>query len=321
MDNKLFVSASPHIVKTDSVRRIMWQVNLALLPAAAASIFIFGPRAAWVMLTGIVSALATEALILKGRGQKVVISDGSAFMTGLLLAFNLPAHAPLWMVAIGGIFSIAIAKQAFGGIGCNIFNPALAGRAFLMAAWPQHMTSFTKPFVYDAVTQATPLMLLKEDKAQGIVDMGLNYWDLFVGNRGGSLGEVCILLLLVGAAFLFLRGLITWHTPVTYIATVAVMARLFGSPAGLGQGDVLLHILSGGLILGAFFMATDYVTSPITRKGQIVFGVGCGLLTSVIRIWGGYPEGVCYAILIMNSGVPLIDRFVKPRVYGTGRST
>ncbi len=320
MENKLFVSVSPHIVKTDSIRRIMWQVNLALLPAAAAGVYIFGPRAAWVILTSILSAVATEALILKGRGRALAVSDGSAFMTGLLLAFNLPAHAPLWMVAIGAIFSIAIAKQAFGGIGHNIFNPALAGRAFLMAAWPQHMTSFTKPMVYDAVTQATPLMLLKEGKAHGILDIGLSYWDLFVGNKGGSLGEVCVLLLLVGAAFLFLRGLITWHIPISYIATTAIMVKLFGSPSGLGQGDVLLHILSGGLILGAFFMATDYVTSPITRKGRIIFGVGCGLLTSVIRIWGGYPEGVCYAILIMNSGVPLIDRFVKRPVYGTGRS-
>jgi electron transport complex protein RnfD len=260
--------------------------------------------------------VGTEAFIQKARGLKVTVSDGSALMTGLLVAYNLPAHCPLWVAVAGSIFAIAIAKQAFGGLGRNIFNPALAGRAFLMAAWPKYMTTFTKPFVYDAVTQATPLSLIKEGKASGIADLGISYWDLFIGNRGGSLGEVCILALVLGAAYLLCKGIISWHTPVSFIATVAVFMWAFGSPEGFFGGDALLQVLSGGLILGAFFMATDYVTSPVTKKGQVIFGICCGLLTGVIRRWGGYPEGVCYSILIMNAAAPLVDRFVQKRRYG-----
>ncbi|MFA5039661.1 MAG: RnfABCDGE type electron transport complex subunit D [Candidatus Omnitrophota bacterium] len=316
MADKLVVSTSPHFQKPGSTAGIMWTVNVALLPAGVAGVVIFGFSSFWLMATAIAFAVVCEALIQKGRGQKVTISDGSAFMTGLLLAFNLPPHCPLWVAAVGSIFAIAIAKQAFGGLGRNIFNPALAARAFLMAAWPQHLTVFTKPFVYDAVTSATPLHLLKEGKAADLADMGLEYWDLLVGNRGGSLGEVCVLVLVLGGLYLLWKGVISWHTPGSFVGTVALLTWVFGSRQGFFQGDWLFHILSGGLALGAIYMATDYVTSPITKKGQMVFGAGCGVLTVVIRLWGGYPEGVCYAILFMNGLVPLIDRFMKPRRYG-----
>ena len=237
--------------------------------------------------------------------------DGSAFLTGLLLAYNLPAHVPFWLPIVGSFFAIAIGKQVFGGLGQNIFNPALVGRVFLMASWPKYMTTFTKPLNYDALTCATPLALIKEGKALETI----SYLDLFLGKRGGCIGEVCILALLVGALFLIYKGYICWHIPLTYLATVGVFTYIFGQ-GGLFSGDWLFHILSGGLILGAFFMATDYVTSPLTRKGQIIFGIGCGLITVVIRLWGGYPEGVSYAILMMNGATPIIDRFTKNRIYG-----
>lgn len=305
--------------KNESITGIMWRVNLALIPAGLVALFIFGPSALWVVASSVLAAVGTEALIQKTRGQRVTVYDGSAFMTGLLLAYNLPAHCPVWVAAAGSIFAIAIAKQAFGGLGRNIFNPALAGRAFLMAAWPKYMTTFTKPFIYDAVTQATPLSLIKEGKASGVVDLGLSYWDLLIGNRGGALGEVCILALLLGGVYLLYKGIISWHIPVSYVVTVAVFMWAFGSPDGFGRGDALFQVLSGGLVLGAFFMATDYVTSPVTKKGQVIFGVCCGLLTGIIRRWGGYPEGVCYSILIMNAAAPLIDRFVQKRRYGATR--
>jgi len=319
MADKYFVSAAPHFRKDESVGKIMGTVNAALAPAALISVYIFGWCSLGVLLVAILSAVITEALIQRCRRQPVTVSDGSAFMTGMLLAFNLPANAPLWLPAVGGVFAIAIGKQAFGGLGRNIFNPALAGRAFLMAAWPQRMTAFMRPFSVDAVTQATPLMLLKEGKASGLADMGLDYFDLFMGFRGGSLGEVCGLALVLGGVYLLWRRIISWHTPVSFILAAGAFGWIFGSPDGFFKGDFLFQILSGGLLLGAIFMATDYVTSPITNKGQLVFGTCCGLLTGVIRRWGGYPEGVCYAILIMNAAVPLIDRFVKPRRYGVTR--
>lgn len=317
MADKYLVSAAPHFYKKDeSVARIMWTVNVALVPVAVMSVAIFRWCALGVMLTAVLSAVVTEAVIQRGRGQRVTVWDGSAFMTGLLLAFNLPAHVPLWLPVVGSVFAIAIGKQVFGGLGRNIFNPALAGRAFLMAAWPQHMTTFTRPFAVDAVTQATPLALLKEGKAFGLADMGLDYFDLLLGFRGGALGEVCALALVLGGVYLLLRRIISWHIPVTFILTAGAFGWVFGSPHGFFKGDFLFQILSGGLLLGAIYMATDYVTSPITKKGQFIFGVCCGLLTGVIRRWGGYPEGVCYSILFMNAAVPLIDRFVQPRRYG-----
>ena len=312
MKDKLIVSVSPHLHKDESVSKIMWMVIISLLPAGAAGVFIFGLTALWVIILGVVSALVTEAILQVLSKRKVTILDGSAVITGLLLAYNLPPKVPFWLPIMGAFFSIAIGKQIFGGLGQNIFNPALVGRVFLMASWPKYMTTFTRPLNYDAVTSATPLALLKE----GRVLENISYLDLFLGKRGGCIGEVCILALLLGALFLFIKGYISWHIPLPYILTVGVFTYIFGQK-GLFSGDWLFHILSGGLILGAFFMATDYVTSPLTRKGQVIFGIGCGVITAVIRLWGGYPEGVSYAILMMNAATPIIDRYTKNRVYGS----
>lgn len=311
MENKLFVSSSPHLHTKESVAKIMWLVAASLAPAGIAGIFIFGIRALWVIILAVLSAVATEGILQKLTKNKVRVGDGSAFLTGLLLAYNLPPAVPFWLPVVGSFFAVSIAKFVFGGLGKNIFNPALAGRAFLMASWPKQMATFTSPFNYDALTSATPLAMLKEGK---FIEK-ISYLDLFLGKHGGCIGEVCILALVIGAAFLLLRKYISWHIPVSYIVTTGLFTYVFG-PAGLFTGNWLFHILSGGLILGAFFMATDYVTSPLAAKGQLIFGIGCGLLTAIIRLWGGYPEGVCYAILMMNALVPLIDRYVRPRIYG-----
>jgi electron transport complex protein RnfD len=320
MNNKLLLSISPHIHKGESTPKIMWLVFLSLLPSGIAGVFIFGPRALWIITACIVTAVLTEAIILLLRHKRITILDGSAALTGLLLAYNLPSSLPVWMACAGSFFAIAVAKQAFGGLGRNIFNPALAGRAFLLIAWPKYMVNFSKPFIYpDSLTCATPLALLKEGKAENIYQMGLNYLDLFLGNRPGCIGEVCIAFLLLGAIFLFWRRVISWHIPLSFIFTLGLLTWLWGG-SQVAQADVLFSILSGGIILGAFFMATDYVTSPLTRKGQLIFGLGCGLLTFVIRKWGGYPEGVSFAILMMNATVPLLDRVCRPRIYGYERS-
>jgi electron transport complex protein RnfD len=290
----------------------MWTVVLSIIPAGVAGVIIFGLDALWVTLVAILAAVLAEAVFEIWTKKKVTVMDGSAVITGILLAYNLPSNVPLWLPIIGAVFSIAIGKQVFGGLGQNIFNPALVGRVFLMASWPKYMTTFVKPLSYDAITSATPLAALKEGK----ILEHISYLDLFLGNRGGCLGEVCILALLIGAAILLYKGYISWHIPATYILTTAVFVYIFGAKQ-LFHGDWLFHILSGGLILGAFFMATDYVATPLTVKGQVIFGVGCGLLTGIIRIWGGYPEGVSYAILMMNAATPFIDRYTKNRIYGT----
>jgi len=315
MNRNLVVSISPHVRSPESVSRIMWFVALSLIPAGIAGVFIFGIRALGVIVLGIISAVATEVIIQRMFKREITVYDGSAVLTGLLLAYNLPPHVPFWIPVIGSFFAIAIGKQVFGGLGQNIFNPALVGRVFLMASWPKYMTTFTAPFNCDAVTQATPLMRLKEGEA--LIETG--YLDLFLGNRGGCIGEVCIIALILGAFFLLIRGYISWHIPFSYIGTTAVCTWIFGSK-NLFSGDWLFHVLSGGLILGAFFMATDYVTSPLTAKGKIIFGVGCGLLTAVMRLWGGYPEGVSYAILMMNAATPFIDRYARSRIYGTKKT-
>lgn len=311
-ENKLIVCVSPHLHKKESVSKIMWMVVLSLIPAGAVGVFMFGLTALWVIILGVVSALITEGILQILTRRKVTILDGSAFLTGLLLAYNLPPKVPFWLPIVGSFFAIAIGKQVFGGLGQNIFNPALVGRVFLMASWPKYMTSFVRPQNFDAITSATPLALIKESK----VLENISYLDLFLGKRGGCIGEVCILALLLGALFLFIKGYISWHIPLPYMITVGLFIYVFG-PRGIFSGDWLFHILSGGLILGAFFMATDYVTSPLTRKGQLIFAVGCGMLTAIIRIWGGYPEGVSYAILMMNAATPIIDRYTKNRIYGT----
>jgi electron transport complex protein RnfD len=310
--NKLIVSNSPHLHNDESVKKIMWGVVASLIPAGAAGVFIFGINALWVITLGVISAVITEGVLQLLTKRKVTVLDGSAVLTGLLLAYNLPPSVPFWLPIVGSFFAIAIGKQVFGGLGQNIFNPALVGRVFIMASWPKYMTSFIRPMQSDAVTSATPLALLKEGK----ILENISYLDLFLGKRGGCIGEVCILALVLGALFLLIKGYISWHIPIPYILTVGFFTYIFG-PKGFFSGDWLFHILAGGVVLGAFFMATDYVTSPLTRKGQIIFGLGCGLLTSIIRLWGGYPEGVSYAILMMNAATPIIDRYTKNKIYGS----
>ncbi len=315
MENKLLLSSSPHATKKESIAAIMCLVFLSLVPSGVAGVFVFGPKALWLIIACVMSAVITEAVILFLRGERITVSDGSAALTGLLLAYNLPSTLPIWMACVGSFFAIAIVKQAFGGLGRNIFNPALAARAFLLLAWPKYMISFSKPFAYDAITSATPLNLIKEGKVSGIHEMGLSYLDLLFGSRGGCIGEVGIIFLLIGALFLLWRKIISWHIPASFILSVALLTWAWGGTRP-GEADVLFFLLSGGLVLGAFFMATDYVTSPLTRKGQLIFGFGCGLFTFMIRKWGGYPEGVSFAILLMNALVPLIDRFCRGRIYG-----
>lgn len=331
-EHELVVSISPHIRSEETTARIMWTVNLSLLPAFIMALYFFGPRALFVTALCIVSAVLSEYLFQKALKKKVTISDGSAFLTGLLLGMNLPAS--LWsfnpftihVPVIGSIVAIVITKQLFGGLGYNIFNPALIGRAFVLISWPRALTTWSEPtaaFVaLDAKTTATPLGILKEEGIGKLIEVfgdKINiYSQLLIGHRAGSLGETSIIALLIGAAFLLYRGYITWHIPVSFLGTAALIAWVFGGKGtGLFTGDPILHLLSGGLILGAFFMATDYVTCPSVRKGQIIFGIGCGAITMLIRLKGGYPEGVMFAILLMNCFTPLIDRNVKSRVFGT----
>lgn len=306
----LIVSSSPHQRAAVSTPVIMSDVILALMPAALAGVWFFGLRALAMMVVCVAAAVVTEAGLERLMRKPVTIGDYSAAVAGLLLALVLPPDLPLWMGAIGAAFAMAIAKLIFGGLGQNIFNPALIGRAVLLASWPVFMTRwrwpiFQAPWIpdFDAVSSATPLALWK------LSGIKTPYLNLFLGNVAGSIGETSALAILVGAAYLLWRGHISWRIPVSFIGTVAVLAAVFGQ-------DPLFHVLAGGLLLGAFFMATDYVTSPVTPKGQIVFGVGCGVLTVFIRLYGGYPEGVCYAILIMNAATALIDRYTAPRKFG-----
>jgi len=312
--NKLTVSSSPHIKSNQTTKNIMWTVVWSLVPAGIAGIYIFGISSLKVMILCILSCVFTEALFLKFRNRdpKTVL-DGSAILTGLLLAYNLPPQIPLWIPVIGGVVSIVLGKQIFGGLGQNIFNPALVGRAFLQISWPVYMTTWKSPRWWpDAVSSATPLA--KE------VNVHFSYMDLFLGNRAGSLGEVCVIALIIGALFLLITKIISLHIPLSFIGTVGVITWVFGKD-GFFKGDFIFNIMAGGLTLGAFFMATDYVISPLTKKGKIVFGIGCGVLTAIIRLRGSYPEGVCYAILFMNAAVPIIDRFTKTKKYGLTTST
>lgn len=308
MENRLFVSSSPHIRSSETTQRIMRDVTIALLPAAAYGVYNFGLRALVVLVLSVVSAIAAEAMCQKIRKQALTINDYSAIVTGLLLGMNLPSEVPYWIPVVGSFFAIAIVKQAFGGLGHNFINPALAARAMLVASWPVQMTTWT-PVTPDAVSSATALGIIKEG-----LDVPLpSLFDLFIGRMGGCIGETSALLLLVGAAYLLYRGVISIKIPGIYIGTFTLLTLLI---TGFDVQLTLIHILSGGLILGAFFMATDYASSPITPKGQIIYAVGMGLLTVVIRFYGGYPEGVSYSILLMNVAAPLIDKYTKPRVFG-----
>jgi len=307
MSDRMFtVSSSPHIRSNDTVQGIMRDVVIALLPATIAGIYFFKMQGLLVILASVLSCVGAEALWQKLTHRKVTIFDLSAVITGLLLAFNLPAHVPLWLPVVGGFIAIIVVKQFFGGLGQNIVNPALAARAVLLASWPVHMTNWT----VDGVSSATPLGVLKEG---GTAVAGL--MDVFIGNTGGCIGETSAIALLIGGAYLLYRRIISWHIPVSYIGTVFVLTTVIGRN-GFMTGDGLFEILAGGLMIGAFFMATDYTTSPMSKKGHLVFGIGCGVLTALIRIFGGYSEGVSYSILIMNLFVPLIDRYTAPKVFG-----
>lgn len=319
MSEPLEVSIGPHIKDKVSTKRIMWAVTFSLLPAGGAGIFIFGMNSLFVIISSVAAAVITEALTLAVRKKDIgAVWDGSAVLTGLLLAYNLPPQSPLWMPVAGSFFAIAIGKQVFGGLGHNIFNPALAGRAFLMISWPLYMTTWQLPrWRTDAVTGATPLALYKQGEA--LIMKGSSYWDLFIGNRGGCIGEVCVIALLAGAAYLLIKKYISWHIPITFLATVALMSWAFNGRAGLFTGDALFFTLAGGLVLGAFFMATDYVTSPLSSRGKLIFGAACGVLTFLIRKFAGYPEGVSYSILIMNAATPIIDRYTFPKWFGWRR--
>jgi electron transport complex protein RnfD len=325
-EKPLIVSVSPHVKSDETTSRIMWTVSLSLLPAMIMSVYFFGPRALFVTALCIMSAVLSEYLFQKGLKRSININDGSAFLTGLLLGMNLPPALPFYIPIVGSVVAIVITKQLFGGLGFNIFNPALIGRAFVLISWPRAMTTWSEPtaaFVaLDAKTTATPLGILKEEGIGKLLEVfgdKINlYTQLLIGHRGGCIGETSIIALLIGAAFLFYKGYITWHIPISFLGTAAILAWVFGGKGtGLFTGDPIMHLLSGGLVLGAFFMATDYVTSPSLRKGQIIFGVGCGAMTMLIRLKGGYPEGVMFAILLMNCFAPLIDRSLKAKPFGT----
>ncbi|MGN8831920.1 RnfABCDGE type electron transport complex subunit D [Selenomonas montiformis] len=319
------ISSSPHIRDSETIPHIMWQVNLALLPAAVFAVWWFGVPALVNMLTGVVFAVGSEFLWQKAMGKPVTALDGSACITGLLLAMSMSPLLPPYMVAIGSVIAIVVAKQSMGGLGFNIFNPAHIGRAALMVSWPVAMTTWTKmqdaAAGVDAMTSATPLNILKMQGYDALVNtfggQADMYLHMFLGTRNGSLGETSTLLLLLGGLYLIWRGYVNWVVPAVMILTVGVLTWIFG-PAGLFTGDPVFHMMAGGLILGAFFMATDMVTIPMTVKGQILFAAGAGAITVLIRLVGGYPEGVCYSLLLMNAVTPLIDRFIRPEIFGTG---
>lgn len=308
---KLILSGSPHVRSNNTTKRVMSDVLIALVPALIAGVYFFGAGALGTVALSIASAVGCEALIQYVSKRAITINDLSAVVTGLLLALNLPPDAPWYLPVCGSAFAIIIAKQLFGGLGHNFINPALAGRAFLMISWPVAMTSFILPHAGpDAVATATPLAQMA---VEGMTPPGL--MDMFIGNINGCIGETSVLALLIGAGWLFARKVISARIPVSYIGTVAVIALI----AGLVEGDLSLvpyHLFAGGLMLGAFFMATDYSSSPLGKKAQIIFGIGCGGMTMVIRLFGGYPEGVSFSILFMNLLAPLLDRVFKTRIYG-----
>ncbi|NLG37999.1 MAG: RnfABCDGE type electron transport complex subunit D [Clostridiales bacterium] len=313
----LHVSSSPHVFTPVSSRNLMLEVLVALTPAAVAGIVFFGPRAILLICLSAATAVLTEYILQRMARRPITVGDYSAAVTGVLLALNLPPTAPWWMPVIGSAFAIAIVKQAFGGLGFNFMNPALAARALLVASWPMRMTgdAFVSPTFWgavDAVSGATPLALIKAGQASELPRL----LDLFLGSTGGCIGETSALALIAGGLYLILRRVISWRIPVTYIGTVFVMTLLMG---GFDATLSLYHVLGGGLMLGAFFMATDYVTSPMTALGQVIMGVGCGVMTSLIRLLGGYPEGVSYSILLFNVATPLIERFTRPKVFGEVR--
>jgi len=322
MENKLIVSSSPHVRSNQDTSYIMKQVVIALLPATLAALFFFRLSALNVIFFCVAGAVGAEFLCQKISKQESTIGDFSAVVTGLLLAFNVPASLPWWMCVLGAAFAIIVVKMVFGGIGNNFVNPALAARAFLLASFPVAMTMWTKTGInwvssgnIDAYTTATPLNFLKagSNGVSALTDSGINIGNMLIGNIGGCIGETSAILIILGGLYLMYKGIINYVIPTFYIATVAILMFILGE---FSFNFVFYELLSGGLMLGAFFMLTDYTTSPMTKKGQIIYAVLAGLITTVIRLYGGYPEGVSYSILFVNVMTPLIDKYTKTKVFG-----
>ncbi len=328
LNNRLVVSLSPHEKGDLQVEKIMWGVVIALMPAFLASVRYYGLNALRVVVLAVIFCMGSEFLIQKFVTKgKVTALDGSAAVTGILLAFNTPSTIPWWQILVGSIAAIGVAKMAFGGLGKNPFNPALVGRAFMLASFPVEMTTWPVPLKSlwtlgtDAVSSATPLGILKEGVRAGktITDLSEQfpgYFDMFIGNIGGCIGEVSALAIIIGGSFMLYKKIITWHIPIFYLLSLAGFTGVFWLIDSSKYADPLFHILAGGVMLGAWFMATDMVTSPMSVKGQIIFALGGGILCGAIRIFGSYPEGCSYSILIMNAFVPLIDKYIKPRRFG-----
>ena len=320
---KLIATSNPHIRGSETTRSIMLDVIIAMCPALIWAIIYFGVEALLLTAVSVIGCVAFEGLYRKLMHKPQSIDDLSAVVTGMLLAFVCPPTLPYWMIIIGAFFAIVVVKQLYGGIGCNFLNPALAGRAALLASYATAMTTWAVPMSKlsafgsnaDAVTSSTPLAMMKNGDFATLTST-YSVVDMFLGRVGGSLGEVSALMLLLGGVYLVIRKVISWHIPVAYIATVAILT-LIAAPAGISGVDYMLYnVFGGGLMLGAIFMATDYATSPVTKPGQLIFGLGCGLLTCFIRRFGSYPEGVCYSILIMNCTTWLLDKYIRPVIYG-----
>jgi electron transport complex protein RnfD len=312
------LNSSPHLHTTKSVDKIMWSVIIALIPAMMMSFYYFGISAAWMVLTCVVASLITEIVMNYMKGEKITISDGSAIITGILLALTLPPSFRLSSAALGAIVAISLGKHIFGGLGYNIFNPTLLGRAFLQASFPVAITTWSNPITakystIDAVSTATPLGAFKFEKVL------TDYSDLLIGNISGSLGETSAIAILVGGIFLLILKNADWRIPLSFIGSVFILGSIFWLFNPIQYPDPVFHLLSGGLLFGAFFMATDMVTSPITPKGAWIFGIGAGILVIIIRLFGGLPEGVMYSILLMNGVTPLINRYTRPRIFGERR--
>ena len=312
MEKNLYISPGPHIFGQTSTPKMMKDVIIALTPAIFASIYFFRMRAVILFLVSIASCVIFEIAIRLLLKRKITILDFSAVVTGIIFAMVMPPSLPLWMAVLGCFVAIGLAKELFGGLGNNVFNPTLLGRAFLMAAFPTYLTRWNEPFTLDGVTGATPLGMVKFGH-----NLNINYKDLFTGNVSGSVGETSAVALILGGIYLLVRKVIDWRVPAAYIGTVFVISFVTNLIAPNTYAGPLFHILAGGLLLGAIFMATDPVTSPVTKTGRWIFGIGCGLITMIIRLWGGLPEGVMYSILLMNALTPLLNRTTRPRRYGT----
>jgi len=327
MSNLFNISPSPHTHGKETTRKLMFGVAIALMPALFTSIFYFGYGALIVTATSVISCIVFEYLIQRFIFRKPLsVTDGSAIVTGLLLAFNLPSNIPVFIIIIGSFVSIAIAKMTFGGLGNNPFNPALVGRVFMLISFPVQMTSWPVPAglktgYTDAITGATPLAIVKEglkngEPLQQLMSQVPTPSQMFLGNMGGSMGEVAAVALLIGFVFLLYKKIITWHIPVSVVGSLVVFTAILWLVNPSKNADPMFHVLAGGVLLGAIFMATDYVTSPMNPKAMIIYGCGIGILTVIIRVWGAYPEGVSFAILIMNAFVPLMNAYIKPKRFG-----